>query len=69
MPRDSLGDKKTAAQISVENEIPVVPGNLERRFADVTSGIVYEDVDPSECIVSVGAHSLDALLVADIEFE
>ena len=58
--RDRLGDKEAAPQVGVENEVPVVPGDIERGFADIASGVVDQDVDLAEGGLSLLGHSLDA---------
>ena len=41
--RDGLRDKEGAAQVSVEHKIPIVPGDIECRLADVAAGVIYEN--------------------------
>ena len=41
---DGLRDKKTSAQVRVENQVPIVPGDFQRGFADVATGIVDENI-------------------------
>ncbi len=66
---DSLRDEKTAAQVGIENQIPIFPGDFERGFANVAACIVDEDVDVAEVLFCVSSHLLDAVVIADIEFE
>ena len=68
-PRDRLRDEEAAAQIGVENDVPVVPGDVERGLANVAAGIVDEDVNLAEGGFGLGRHALDALLVAHIKLE
>ena len=69
LPRDGLGDKERAAQVRVEHQIPVVPGDIERGFANVAAGVVHEDVDLAEMRDGICGHLLDALVIANIECE
>ena len=64
-----LGDEKAAAQIGVENQVPIVPGDIERGLADVAAGVVDQDVNLAEGGLGFCSHALDAVLVAHIEFE
>ena len=67
--RDGLCDKKTAAKIGIENQIPIIPSYVERRFADIATGIVYENIEAAKGGFRCGGHFLDALLSADVEFD
>src|SRR5579862_2514049 len=67
--RDSLGDEKAATQVGVENQVPVIPGHVERRLAHVASGVIYEDVDVAKFFLSRGGHFLNAVVVAYIQCE
>lgn len=67
--RYGLRNKKTSTQIGVENQIPVVPGDVEGGFADVASRVVYENVDVAEGFFGGGDHALDAGVIAHVEFE
>jgi hypothetical protein len=69
MSGDLLGDEEAAAQVGVEDEVPVVPGDLECGFADVASGVVDEDVDLADGFVGRGGHGLNAFLIAYVEGE
>ena len=66
---DGLGNEKAAAQIGVEDEVPVVPCNVERGLADVAAGVVDENMNLAEGGFGFCRHLLDALLVADVELE
>jgi hypothetical protein len=67
--RDGLCDKKTAAKIGIENQIPIFPSYIERWFADIATGIVYENIETAKGGVSFRGHFLDALLSADVELD
>jgi len=64
-----LGYEEAATKIGVQNQVPVVPGYLEGRFADVAARVVDEDVHLAEGGFRVGGHFLDAGEVANVEFE
>ena len=67
--RDGLCDKKTAAKIGIENQIPIIPSYVERRFADIATGIVYENIETPKGGFRCGGHFLDALVAADVELD
>ena len=67
--RDGLRDEKTSAQVCIENQIPIVPGDFESGFANVAAGIVDEDVEMAVDVFRSRCEFLDASLIADIEFE
>lgn len=66
---EMLGDEEAAAEVGVEDEVPVVPGDVEGGLADVASGVVDEDVDLGDEGVGFGGHGLDTLLAADVELK
>src|SRR5258707_12803366 len=66
---NGLGHKKTAAQIGVENYIPIFPGDFERRFADVEAGVVYKNIEMGNGGLSGADHGFEAVLIAKGEFE
>ncbi len=66
---DGLGDEEAAAQVGVEDEVPVVPGDVESGLADVAAGIVDEDVNRAEGGFGFFGEALDAGGVADVEFQ
>ena len=61
--RHRLRDEERPAQVGVENEIPVVPGDLGGALADVAAGVVDQDVDLAErvCAASAIARMLASL--------
>ncbi len=67
--RNFLRDKEAASQIGIEDQIPVIPRDLERRLTDIASSIVDENVDAPESRFSSDAHRLDAAFVAHIQFQ
>src|SRR5262249_13227262 len=67
--RDGLRDEETSAQIGVEDQVPVLPADLEGRLADVAAGIVDQHVHAANGGFGIGAESADAVVVADVEFE
>ena len=46
--RYCLGREETAPQIGFQNQVPVVPGDFERRLTNIASGIVHQNVYVSE---------------------
>src|ERR1700678_39690 len=48
--RECLGNKERTAQICVEYQVPIVPGNVERRFAHVATRVVDKNIDLAEVI-------------------
>src|SRR5206468_4322467 len=40
-----LRNKKTAAQIGIQNQVPIIPRNLESRLANVATRVVHENID------------------------
>jgi hypothetical protein len=69
VPRDRLRDEETAAEVRFKNEIPIVPRNIQRRFADIAACIVNQDVDSPERSICGGNHFRDALVIANVEIE
>jgi len=49
MPRATLVRRKATAQVGIENQIPIFPGDFQSGFANVAAGIVDEDVDVPKC--------------------
>ena len=43
-----LRDEEAAAQVGVEHQVPIVPGDVERGLAHVAAGVVDQDVDLPE---------------------
>src|SRR4029077_3596888 len=65
---DGLGEKKAAAQIRVEDEVPVVPGNLSGWLWPGAAGVVDQDVEfPVEGRQCLRGRGADAVLVAHVE--
>ena len=69
VPGDGLSDEERAAEVGVENGVPIVPGDVGGALADVAAGIVDEDIDLAKLMERVGDGGFDARLVADIEFD
>src|SRR2546426_11086124 len=67
--RHGLRDEETPAEIRVKNQIPVFPGNVERRLSNIATGIVDEDVQVAKFLFGSRGHSFDAVVVADIKFQ
>jgi hypothetical protein len=67
--RNSLRNEETASQICVENQIPVVPRDVDGGLAHVAAGVVDEDVDLAEGGSGVGDKFLNAGVIADVERE
>src|SRR5207302_1688284 len=44
-------------------------GNFQRRFPDIASGVVHEDIEMAKRRLRGGHHALDTLEAADVEFE
>src|SRR6266702_6127939 len=68
-PRNGLGDKKTAAQISVEDFVPVIPGDIDRGLADVAACVIDKNVEMPKRIFRGCNHSFNARLIAHVEFK
>ena len=66
--RQGLRDEKTPAQIGVKDQVPVFPGNVERRFANVATRIVDQDVQMTKFLFGHRRHSFNAI-EADIKFQ
>ena len=62
-----LGDEECAAQIRVEDFIPVGPCDVGSRLADVAAGVVHQHVDAAELVNRVGDSAVDAFLLANVE--
>jgi len=45
-----LCDKEAAPQVGIEDQVPIFPGDINRRFADIATGIVDEDIDVAESL-------------------
>src|ERR1017187_6387257 len=68
-PCNCLGNKEAAAKIRVEDKIPVVPRDFERRLAHVASRIVDEDVNLPKGRLRFRCHALDAGRIANVKLE
>lgn len=64
---DLLGEEEGTAEVGVEDEVPVVPGDFGGGFADVATGVVDEDVDGACGGDGVFYGGLDAFEGRDIE--
>ena len=64
-----LGSKEGAAQVGVEDQVPIVPGDLYGRFADIASRVVNQYVDPAIMSEGLVRHTLDTIEVAHIQFQ
>ena len=70
MPRATAwATKKRAAQVGVENGIPVVPGHIERRLANVAAGVVDQDIDLAEVRLDGRHRSLNAGMIAHVQID
>src|SRR5580693_9254203 len=58
--RHGLRHEKTSAKICVEDEIPIVPGYVERGFAHVASRVVHENIEMAEFLCGCRSHAIDA---------
>src|SRR5580700_8402339 len=65
--RHGLSDKKTAAQIGLQNQIPVFPRHVERRFAHIAAGVVHQNIQMAESSFRRSNHFLDARMSADVQ--
>ena len=64
-----LSNEKTPAQISIENQIPIVPAHVQRWLSHITSGVVHENVYMTEGALRCRSHLGDALQAANVEFQ
>ena len=62
-----MGDEEGAAQVCVQHEVPVFPGDFQGRFADIAASVVDEDVNFSVVRDRRGHHVLDALVFAHVQ--
>src|SRR5580704_1550551 len=46
--RNSLRDEEASTQIRIENQVPVVPSDVDGGLSNVATGVVDEDVDLAE---------------------
>src|SRR6266498_2382049 len=69
VPCDGLRNEETSAQIRVQDEVPIVPGYVQSRLADITAGIVDQDVDSPKFILRGRNHFSDALVIANVKIE
>ena len=67
--RHRLRDEKGAAQVRVENQVPVVPRDVDRFLPHVAAGVVDEDVDALERAHRGVYHLANARLVPDVELQ
>ena len=64
-----LRREKCSPQVGIENQIPVIPGDIERWFTHVAAGVVHQNINLSEGLLRRCRHLLNALPTAHIEFE
>ncbi len=68
MPRAiACATKNVPRKIRVEHQVPVVPGDIQRRLADIAAGVVHQDVDLRKCRVDLLGHAGDAGVIAHVE--
>src|SRR5262249_25057797 len=67
--RDGLRDKKAAAQVCIEDRVPIFPGNIEGGFADIAARVVYKNVELAEFPFCGCCHFFNAVLIANVEFQ
>lgn len=65
--RDRLRHKERAAQVGVEHRVPIFPGYVQGKFADIAASVVDQDIDMTEVCFDGGDSALDAAVVADVE--
>ena len=67
VPRHGLRHEEGAAQVGVQDQVPIVPGDFQRRFAHVAAGIVDQHIDLA--VVRDGGldHGLDAVEAAHVQ--
>src|SRR5580700_287214 len=64
-----LRHKKASAKICIENQIPFVPGHVERGFAHIAPGIVDQDVEMAKCLFGFRRHAFDTRLLPHIKLK
>ena len=69
MPGHGLGDEERAAEVRVDDCVPVVPGDVDGRLADVAAGVVDEDVDLAELANASATARWMLAVVADVELD
>jgi hypothetical protein len=69
MTRYCLGHEETSAKVCIKYQIPVIPRNVEGRFAHVAAGVVYENVDTTKGLFCRGCKALNTFAIANIQFE
>ena len=66
MPCDRLPDEEHAAQVDLDDPVPVLGRDVEERFAPGDAGVVGEHVDAAQRSGSVGHQPVDVLDLADV---
>src|SRR5688572_13667909 len=67
--RHRLGDEERAAQVGIQNQVPVLPRDVGRRLARIAAGVVHQDVDARVRLRRLRCHRADALLALHVELE
>ena len=68
-PRHRLRNEKAAAQVGVQDQVPVFPGDLQSRLAYIATCVVHQDLQLAEGLLGIGDHPFDALMIANIQFQ
>ena len=69
LPRHRLRDEERAAKVRVEDQIPIIPGHVDRLLPHVAAGVVHENVEARVRFRRVADHAADARLIAHVELE
>src|SRR4029077_16535490 len=63
------GYEETSSQIGIENQIPVVPSNVQSALTYIAAGIVNKDFEMTACSFRGFHHSLNALLFTHVQLK
>ena len=66
-PRGLLRAQEGPGEVHVEDVLPVLERELEKRRALADAGVVHEDVEPAELVGQLAYHAGGALEVAHVE--
>src|ERR1700728_1725938 len=58
--RNRLRDKESAPKICVEHQVPILPGDIERRLANIAARVIHQNVNLREPGVYLRGHAVDA---------
>src|SRR6267154_2241882 len=67
--RHRLRHKKTSAQIRIQNQIPIVPGHIQGRLANIAARVVHQNIQAPESLLRPRHHPLDALQISYIQIQ